>query len=160
MIQKNNPPFAGKSVADHEIVSTRIFPTAHTRVFAAFSDPAQLAGWWGPEGFSCSIQEFDLRPGGAWRLTLRGPDGAEYHNEKTFTMVTPPTCVELDHHDQSHGFRMTMSFDIEAADLTRLTWRMVFVHATEAERLRTVITAANEQNFDRLASHLARLPKN
>lgn len=142
-------------ITAREIVSTRGFAAAPEAVFEVFADPARLARWWGPAGFATTIQEFDLRPGGTWRLTLRGPDGTEYHNEKTFTEVAPPACVAFDHRDPAHGFQMTMTFAEEAGGRTRLTWRMVFVHAAEATRVRAIITLANEQNFDRLAAHLA-----
>jgi uncharacterized protein YndB with AHSA1/START domain len=143
------------SADDREIVSERVFAAPRGRVFGAFSDPVQLARWWGPAGFTCTFHEFDLRPGGTWRLTLHGPDGAEYPNDKTFTLVTPPECVAFDHHDPTHGFSMTMTFTEEAGGRTRLTWRMVFIHAAEATRLRAFIATANEQNLNRLEAHLA-----
>lgn len=50
------------------------------RVFDAFADPARLAQWWVPAGFTNTVTEFDFRPGGAWRLVMRAPDGAEFAN--------------------------------------------------------------------------------
>ena len=70
--------------SDREIVSTRTFAAPRERVFEAFSDPTQLARWWGPKGFTNTIHEFDLRPGGMWRLVMHAPNGADYANESRF----------------------------------------------------------------------------
>lgn len=118
-----------------------------------FSDPAQLARWWGPRGFTNTFLEFDLKPGGRWRLVMRGPDGAAYPNENEFVEITPPSRIVFDHPDPKHRFRMTMTFVGEGRQ-TRLTWRMRFESMEEASRLREFLAAANEQNFDRLACHL------
>ena len=76
--------------ADREIVSSRVFAAPRERVFRAFSDAGVLAQWWGPKGFTSTFHEFDLRPGGAWRFVMRGPDGTEYHNASEFLEVVPP----------------------------------------------------------------------
>ncbi|MBN9119541.1 MAG: SRPBCC family protein [Planctomycetes bacterium] len=140
--------------ADRTITSSRVFDAPRERVFAAFGDPEQLRRWWGPNGFTNTCHEFDLRPGGAWRHVMHGPDGTDYPNAAAFVEVAPPARVAFDHLDPVHGFRMTMTFDDEAGK-TRLTWRMVFASAEEAGRVRGFVVPANEQNFDRLAAHLA-----
>ena len=142
--------------SDRTIVSTRVFNAPRERVFGAFSDPEQLKRWWGPTGFTNTFQEFDLRPGGAWRFVMHGPDGTDYPNAKEFVEVGAPARIVFDHLDPVHWFRMTMTFDAEAGK-TRLTWRMVFQSPEAAAPVRDFIVRANEQNFDRLADHLATL---
>ena len=55
---------------------TRIFGAARELVYQAFTDPDQLAQWFGPE--SCSVPrdsiEMDPRPGGHLRFVMTGPD--------------------------------------------------------------------------------------
>ena len=63
-------------------------PATPAQVFAAMSDPARVARWWGPDGFKNTIHQFDFRPGGSWLLTMHGPDGKDYPNESRFTRVT------------------------------------------------------------------------
>ena len=144
--------------ADREIVSTRVFDAPRERVFRAFSDPEVLARWWGPKGFTSTFHEFDLRPGGAWRFVMRGPDGTEYRNASDFVTVVSPERIVFQHHRPMHRFQMTMTF-AEDAGKTRLTWRMLFESAAELERVRPVVPAANEQNFDRLAAQLATMDR-
>ena len=67
-----------KAHTDREIVSTRVLDAPRELVFRAFSDPDLLARWWGPEGFTNTFHEFDLRPDGAWRFVMHGPDGTDY----------------------------------------------------------------------------------
>lgn len=139
------------------IVSSRVFSHPRERVFGAFADPAQLTQWWGPEGFSSTIHEFDLRPGGAFKLTLHGPNGADYENDKRFTEVVPPEKIAFHHVQPIHDFTMAMDFAEEEPG-TRLTWTMEFFSGDGGQKLHDFIANANEQNFDRLAAFLASHP--
>lgn len=134
------------------IVSSRQFPVPPAALYAAFADSSRLALWWGPKGFSNIIQEFDLRPGGKWILTLRGSDGTEYRNEKEFLEVEPGRKVAFRHIQPTHDFDMTLDF-VPGGGGTRFTWTMQFMHPPE-EKLRAFLLNANEENFDRLAAHL------
>ena len=92
--------------ADGEIVSTRVFDAPREVVFRAFTDPALLARWWGPKGFTNTFHEFDPRPGGAWRFVMHGPDGTDYPMTKDFVEVVPPERIVLQHIQAMHKFRM------------------------------------------------------
>lgn len=136
-----------------EITSTRLFGVPRERLFGAFAEPEQLVAWWGPEGFTNTFHEFDFRPGGAWRFTMHGPDGTDHEIVKTFTGIDAPEKITFQHEGTAHRFRMEMTFSDEGGK-GRLTWRMRFEEPGEAEQLRAFIATANEQNFDRLESHL------
>jgi uncharacterized protein YndB with AHSA1/START domain len=144
-------------LADREIVSSRVFESPRKKVFAAFIDPEQLARWWGPAGFTNTIETFDLRPDGIWRITMHSPNGVAYPNESVFLEVMEPTRIVYYHREPVHQFRMTMTFD-EVEARTKLTWKMLFDSADECAKVKQFILVANEQNFDRLAEHLATLP--
>jgi uncharacterized protein YndB with AHSA1/START domain len=146
---------AGVLEDPNEIVTSRVFAQPRARVFAAFSEPAQLARWWGPHGFSNTIEAFDLRPGGAFRLTMHGPDGTHYPNAWRFSEVAAPERVVCEHVDPVHQFTLTLQF-LELGSETLLVWRMRFAERVEAERVRALVEQANEQNLDRLAAHLGR----
>jgi uncharacterized protein YndB with AHSA1/START domain len=139
-----------------EIVSTRMFAAPRELVFEAFSSPDHLVHWWGPKGFTNTFNEFDLRPGGAWRFVMHGPDGVDYQIAKDFVEVVKPERIVLQHLGPVHRFRMTMTF-AEHSGKTKLTWRMRFESAAETAKVRSFITEANEQNFDRLQTYLATL---
>jgi uncharacterized protein YndB with AHSA1/START domain len=139
------------------IISVRVIDAPRERVFRAFSDPDQLAQWWGPAGSTNTFQEFDFRPGGAWRFVMHGPDGADYQMDHQFVEISQPARIVFVHLQEGHDFRMTMTF-VDEAGGTRLTWEMQFASPEEAERVREFVTVANGQNLDRLASQLAAMP--
>lgn len=150
-----NPHSASDSDAARDIVSTRVIGAPRGAVFRAFTDPDVLARWWGPREFTNDFHLFEPRPGGAWRFTMRGPDGAAYEMKKAFVDVAPPERIVVDHLEPAvHRFRMTMTFDEDGPGRTRLHWHMRFDDAEEAGRVRAVIVAANEENFDRLEEAL------
>ena len=43
----------------------RVFSAPREKVFRAWTDPAELKKWWGPEEYTTPIVEVDLRAGGA-----------------------------------------------------------------------------------------------
>lgn len=68
----------------------RVLPAAPSVVFGAFSEPNELAKWWGPKGFSTPRMEFDPRVGGAYRIEMQPPDGDSFHLTGEFREVDPP----------------------------------------------------------------------
>src|SRR5262245_43218818 len=97
----------------HEIVTTRLFAASRETVFAAVSDPARLARWWGPAGFTNTFHEFDFRPGGAWRFTMHAPDGAAYEMDHRFAEIVAPRWIHVRHLQAGHDFSLAMVFATE-----------------------------------------------
>jgi uncharacterized protein YndB with AHSA1/START domain len=73
-----------------DLLLTRTFDAPRELVFAAFTDARHLAAWWGPEGFTTPDAAADVRPGGALRLDMHGPDGTVYRGGGTYREITPP----------------------------------------------------------------------
>ena len=137
-----------------DIVTMRLFRAPRAKAFAAWSDPAKLARWWGPAGFTNTFETFDLRVGGDWRFVMHAPNGTDYPNHSVFTAIQPPELIAFDHLAPMHGFAVTTTFyEFDGGTLVR--FRMRFPDAAEAGKLRSFIAPANEQNFDRLAAVLA-----
>ncbi len=142
------------SVPAGEITSSRFFAASREEVFAAFRDPARLSQWWGPQGFTNVFHQFEFRPGGVWRFTMRGADGAAYEMDQQFVAVVPPERIVVRHFQPAHDFTLDMTL-VARDGGTQLTWTMHFEDPAEGERVRAFIIPANEQNFNRLAGHLA-----
>ena len=135
--------------------SRRRFIAAHpSEVFAAMSDPARIARWWGPRGFTNTIQEFEFRPGGRWLLTMHGPDGKDHPNESRFTRVVPDRLFEIEHFS-GHHFVLTIELAPKDGG-TEVSWRQTFDTVAHYERIAGFVAAANEQNLDRLATEVAK----
>ena len=65
--------------AGREIVASRVFDAPRgSLVFRMWTDPEHVAQWWGPNGFTNTIHEMDVRSGR--RVAVRhahGPDGVD-----------------------------------------------------------------------------------
>ena len=59
-------------------------------MFAAFTEAEHLSKWWGPEGFGVSSASSDPRPGGAFTIVMRAPDGTETPVEGTYEEFEAP----------------------------------------------------------------------
>jgi uncharacterized protein YndB with AHSA1/START domain len=81
------------SPTDREILITRVFDAPRELVFAAWTDPALVAQWWGPRGYSSFDCEIDLRVGGVFSLKMQGPDGAVYPCTGVFREVVKPERI-------------------------------------------------------------------
>ncbi|WP_395738493.1 SRPBCC family protein [Prosthecobacter sp.] len=134
-----------------EIISTRLFSASRERIFAAFSDPTQLARWWGPKGFTNTFEFFDFRAGGDWIFTMHGPDGKDYANHSRFIEIVPAERIVYEH--ITPHFRMTITL-ADAGDGAHMTWCMQFPTAEMCERFKPICVPANEENFDRLEAAL------
>lgn len=142
--------------SDREIVSTRTFDAPRERVFEAIKDPVRLARWWGPKDFTNAVHEFDFRPGGLWRLTMRAPDGSEFPSESVFVEIARPERIVFRHVTAGHPYEMTISLE-ERGGRTTVTWRMLHATAAECAKVRPYVVEGNEQVLDRLAAELARM---
>ena len=65
------------------------------RVFALLTEPAELARWWGPHGFTTPEIHLDLHVGGSYRFTMKPADGEAFHLSGEFLEVDPPKRLSL-----------------------------------------------------------------
>src|ERR1700730_7092158 len=79
--------------AERELKITRVFDAPREMVFKAWTDPKLLAQWWGPKGFTNPVCELDVRPGGAIRVHMRGPDGTVYPMTGVYQEVVEPERI-------------------------------------------------------------------
>ncbi len=81
---------SGKEPARREVLITRILDAPRSLVFKAWVDPKHLAQWWGPHEFTNPVCELDVRPGGAIRIHMRGPDGTVYPMTGVYQKIVEP----------------------------------------------------------------------
>lgn len=133
--------------------TSRIFAASAEQIFAAFQ-PARLARWWGPDGFTNTFEICDFRPGGRWLFTMHGPDGKNYPNENVFLEIEPLKRVVIQHIPVPK-FRLTITLE-PAQDGTLLDWVQELEDPEFARAVAHIIAPANEQNLDRLTVELGR----
>ncbi len=61
---------------DRVVSLGRSYPLVRERLFRAWTDPVELAKWWGPQGWRVVRCELDVRPGGRGQTWFELPDGS------------------------------------------------------------------------------------
>ena len=118
------------ATTDEQVLITRIFEASRERVFTAWTDPDELAAWYGPEHMDAPRERIhiDLRIGGRWELTMVSRSGgAEFTiSYEILELVEPelivlrsnpmpqmgmhePTILRVEFHDHAAKTRMTLS---------------------------------------------------
>lgn len=59
-------------------------------VFSVWTEPHQLAAWFGPVGFKVEAHRIEAVEGGSWWMVLRSPGGRELTVGGRFLMIDPP----------------------------------------------------------------------
>lgn len=134
---------------NREILSSRIINSPVEMVYQAFENPNHLKNWWGPEGFTNTIHEFDLRVGGNWKLTMHGPEKGNYENSSVFKTVLPNKLISWERKSQPL-FDMEIAFEKLEENKTQISFKMIFATAEECEKMRKFVEPKNEENFNRL----------
>ncbi len=133
-------------------VRSKFIPASPAHVFAAMQDPARVAKWWGPTGFTNTIHTYEFTPGGSWFLTMHGPDGKLYPNESRFTRIETDHLFEIEHFS-GHHFVLSIEL-LPHANGTNVMWRQTFDSAEHYKELAEFVAAANEQNLARLEAEV------
>jgi uncharacterized protein YndB with AHSA1/START domain len=141
----------------NEIHISRVYDAPVAAVWDAWTDPEQVAKWWGPRGFTLTTHSKDLRPGGHWAYTMHGPDGVDYENKTLYYEVVERARLVYDHggnDDRPPLFRVTVTF-AEVAGQTQMEMTMSLPTPEAAEEARKFIKkASGNSTWDRLAEYL------
>jgi uncharacterized protein YndB with AHSA1/START domain len=81
------------SLIGKEVVVSRLISAPRERVFDAWVNPAKLAAWWGPAGFTNPRCEIDPRPGGRIYIEMRSAEGKYFPLEGTVEAVEAPSRI-------------------------------------------------------------------
>lgn len=122
-------------------------------VWEAWTNPEYLVNWWGPKGFTCTIQQMELKKGGEWKLILHGSDGKDYLNRSIFKEIVPLEKIIFEHFNPH--FLTTVLFESKN-DKTIMNWNMTF----DSEEMRNIVVKAHKaeegqrENVERLENYL------
>jgi uncharacterized protein YndB with AHSA1/START domain len=145
-----------------ELVIRRVYDAPRELVWQAWTDPKHVVHWWGPNGFTNTIHEMDLRPGGVWRFVMHGPDGRDYKNRIVFSEVTKPARLVYRHAGEDDtadiSFHVTVTFE-DVDGKTRVTLRTTFPSIEERNRVveKSGALEGGRQTLARLAEYLTRM---
>jgi uncharacterized protein YndB with AHSA1/START domain len=148
---------AAKNKKPNELYLTRTYDAPVKAVWDAWTDPEQVAKWWGPRGFTLTTHSKDLKVGGHWDYTMHGPDGKDWPNLTKYHEVEKYSRLVYDHGGSRTSpplFRVTVNF-IEHNGKTTLDFTMAFSdEAAAKETAKFIKQASGDSTWDRLAEFL------
>jgi uncharacterized protein YndB with AHSA1/START domain len=136
---------------------SRVFDAPRQLVFDAWTQARHLEHWWGPNGFTLSTCQVDLRPGGTFLLGMRGPDGTDYPFPGVYEEIVAPeriVTVGTIHAQSGKKVRTTVTFG-EQGGKTIVDVEQVYLF--EADDSTRGAKIGWTQSLDRLVAHLASL---
>jgi uncharacterized protein YndB with AHSA1/START domain len=119
-----------RTAQDQQVLITRIFDAPRDLVFQAWTDPDQVAQWYGPDGFDTPRETvtIDLRVGGRWELGMvQKKSGTVFPVSYEIVELDPPrllvlksepmpavgmhepTVTRIEFHDHGDKTRMSLS---------------------------------------------------
>jgi uncharacterized protein YndB with AHSA1/START domain len=153
--------------ADRTLVVTRVFDAPREIVFKAWTDPKQMAQWFPPKDFTAPVCEIDLRPGGIFRIVMKGPDvapinGAEFPGKGVFQEVVPNERLvftfEGEEGDALPPILMTVIFEAQGSKTKLTVQQTAETVAAYQALLKLGAGEGLNQSFDKLDELLGRGP--
>ena len=142
-----------------QIITTRLIAAPRELVWKVLTTPEHLQHFWGPDGFTNTYKQFDLRVGGQALFTMHGPDGTDYPNRFKFLTVEPPRLLRFDHDNGGEGpIQHKFLGEVELFDegaKTRIELRMTEESMEARDMVAGFAVEGGQQNLDRLAAYVA-----
>ncbi|MDB5018450.1 MAG: polyketide cyclase [Mucilaginibacter sp.] len=147
------------NTSDREIFLSRKINAPIELVWEVWTKPEHIANWWGPNGFTNTIDMMDVVPGGEWHLVMHGPDGTDYINKSIFKEVIPFKKIVYQH-VSSPGLIATVEFEAQG-EQTLINWHMLFETVEQFIKVVKVHKAVEgqKQNVDKLEVYLSGLKR-
>jgi len=141
-----------------EFTIVRAFDAPREVVWRAWTEPEQLAQWFGPRGISTPLDKIrmDLRPGGQASLVMvDDASGVEYLNTGTYLEIVAPERLVWKDDGFSDGTGPG-TVTVTLRDLGGKTELTVHVVADFTETMRAQAEVGWGSSFDKLAELLSR----
>lgn len=141
---------------ERSVVITRVLDAPRDLVRKAWTDPKQMAQWWGPKGFTNPVCELDMRVGGAIRIDMRAPDGTVYPMTGTFREIVKPEQLVFMAEARDHDGNVllesltTVTFEEQGGKTRLIVHAHAFGLAPIAPQMLAGMQAGWTQSIDRL----------
>lgn len=153
-------PVALSLPSDREILISRVFDATPDRVFRAHVDPRAIVDWWGPQEYTSTIDTWEPRKGGAWRIVQHAADGTEHPFRGVFQEIVPSKRLAWTFEYEplaGHVSTQEVTFEPAAGGRTKLSVRVVFANPEDRDgMLASGMEWGMRQGYERLDDVLAR----
>ena len=142
------------------LVMERVFEAPRDLVWKVLTDPERVTRWWGPQGYTTTVEEMDVRPGGRWRWINHATGGEDAPFKGEYLDVAPPERIVRTVIFDVPGFDDRMAVETmtleDLGDRTKLVARTRFPSVEDLEgALATGMIGGALDTFDRLADEIA-----
>ena len=143
-----------------EYVMERVFDAPRELVWKVLTDPERIPRWWGPRETSTTVEEMDVRVGGAWRWVSHSSDGDAPFKGEYLEILPNERLVHTEIFDVepfNAGEPALVTITLEAIDgKTKLTSRSRFPSVESLDgALATGMTRGAIESWDRIAEEVA-----
>jgi len=125
-----------------------------------WTDSEHVQAWCAPLGFAVTVGYADVRPGGEWSTTLRGPDGRDINVRGAYRAVEPGRRLVLTHAwvDEAGNIAPMTVVSIDLEDTTDGKTRLILHQAAfDTEASRDGHAVGWGEALDSLEAHVAQL---
>jgi uncharacterized protein YndB with AHSA1/START domain len=138
---------------ERELVITRVFDAPRELVFKVWTEREHARHWWGPRDFVTTELEMDLTPGGAWRASMRSPEGKDYRQHGVFREIVSPERLVFTFiwDDEPEHEMLVTAILTERGGKTEMTFRQSPFDSVES---RDSHVEGWSECFDRLEAYL------
>jgi uncharacterized protein YndB with AHSA1/START domain len=147
-----------------ELLFTRTFDAPRDLVWQAWTDPKHIGAWWGPDGFTTTVEKQELKAGGSIVLNLQGPDGRTYPCRGVYREIKKPEKIVYsgiadDDNPCGAGLPPRSTVTVTFAEKSGRTTVTILTQLENPADRDAVIAHGFRQgweaSFDHLAQHLA-----
>jgi uncharacterized protein YndB with AHSA1/START domain len=140
--------------SDRELSISRLFDAPVELMWEVWTNPNHIKNWWGPDGFTNTISQMDVKPEGEWYLVMHGPDGTDYNNHSVFKEVVLHKKLVYEH-VSGPNFIATGTFEARG-NKTFLHWKSVFKSREQMIEVVKKFKADEgmKQNVDRMEAYI------
>lgn len=153
-----------------EVLFSRVFDAPLARVWKAWTDPAEIKKWWGPDNVTIPECEIDLRVGGRIYIVMEAGEamgqykGMLWPMDGTFTAVEPMTKLSYAVHAWTKGAEATTQIEqtqeltfSEEGGKTKMELKVTVVKiGPDAGAAIQGMQYGFNQQFDKLVAYLAK----
>ena len=112
------------NTAARELIFSRLLNAPVKLVWKVWTSPEHVKLWWGPDGFTNTINKMDVKPGGEWELIMHGPDGTDHVIKIVFIEIVKYKKIV---YKQFTDFKCLATIEFESrGEQTLLRWQMLF----------------------------------